>query len=96
MIRSGSSRMPAEVVILTATVLLALLTGAGAAFLLWTRLDGVRPPAALDAAVAAIALGVALVGLAVPGRNVRLFLWVVGGTFGLAFLLGAPVFALIP
>jgi hypothetical protein len=93
MLKTRSAQAPTELIIAGATALLGLVLGAGAAFGLWSQLHHTAQPALLTGAVAALAAGLVLVGLAVQNTAPRLFLMTAGISLAMAFFTGASAFA---
>lgn len=93
MMRNRPARIPAELVIWGSTAALGIVTGAGAAFALWSQLHRSPDVGIVVAAVMALALGLGLIGLAISNATARLFLVVVAASLALAFFLGAGAFA---
>jgi hypothetical protein len=83
----------AELVIRGTIVALAILTGVGIAFALWSALHSSPATVAVAAAVAAFTLGLGLISLALPNRTVRLFVLLVAASMAVAFFAGAGAFA---
>jgi hypothetical protein len=82
-----------EVVIRGSTILLAILTGTGVAFALWSQLQHTAAPGLLTASVAALCLGAALVGVAIRSFGARLFLVIAALSLALAFFAGSGAFS---
>lgn len=93
MLGERQAQIPADLVIWGSTAALGLVSGLGAAFVLWNLLH--RSPAQGTAAiaVAALTLGAGLIGFAVPRRlTVRVFVLVASAATFAAFFLGADAF----
>lgn len=87
------AQQSAEFVIRGTVVALALLTGVGIAFALWSALHTSPATLAVTGAVAALTLGLALISLALPSRTVRLFLVLTAASMAVAFFAGSGAFA---
>ncbi|HEX8805563.1 MAG TPA: hypothetical protein VF741_01395 [Candidatus Aquilonibacter sp.] len=83
----------AELVIRSTSAALALLTGTGAAFGLWSLLHASTATVAAAAAVVAFALGLGLISLALENRTVRLFVVLMAASMAVAFFAGSGAFA---
>ncbi|HUA10142.1 MAG TPA: hypothetical protein VMA98_12820 [Candidatus Acidoferrales bacterium] len=86
------SRALADLVIRTSTVALAILSGTGIAFGLWSQIGRTAAPSLLVAAVAALCLGFGLLALPVRNASARLFLLVAALSLAVAFFAGAGAF----
>lgn len=84
---------PADLVIWISTSGLALLAGAGTAFALWRLLHNSPATGIAGGAVAALALGLALIGLSQSRPTMRVFLVVMGLVLAVAFFAGHGAFA---
>jgi multisubunit Na+/H+ antiporter MnhB subunit len=93
MMGSRPVREPTELVIWSASALLGIVVGIGTAFTVWVQLHRAADQGLLDGAVVAIALGLALVAVAVDNLTTRLFIWAVSGGLILAFFAGSGLFA---
>lgn len=85
--------LSAEFVILGTIGALAILTGIGAAFALWSGLHASPATSAVIGSVAAFALGLGLVGFALSNRNARFFLMLTAASMAVAFFAGSGAFA---
>ncbi len=74
---------------------LALLTGVGVAFALWSVLHASPATMAVTGSVAALTLGLGLISLALPNRTARLFIVVMAASMAVAFFAGSGAFAAI-
>jgi hypothetical protein len=83
----------AELVIRGTSAALAILTGTGAAFGLWSLLHSSTATLAATGAVVALALGLGLISLAVENRTVRLFVVLMAASMAVAFFAGSGAFA---
>ena len=83
----------AEFIIRGTVVALAVLTGVGIAFALWSALHASPATLAVTGSVAALTLGMGLVGLALPSRVARLFLVLMAASMAVAFFAGSGAFA---
>jgi len=93
MLEREQTTAPADVIIWTSTAALAILTGVGAAFLLWRALHESPASNVAAAAVGALAVGFALVGVSL-GRSVgRAFMLIMAVALAVAFFTGGPAFA---
>lgn len=90
-----SRHEPTDVVIWGAATLLGVVSGVGAAFVLWGQLQKTAEPAFLSVSVVAMALGMGLVAFALRARTGRLFLWALALTLMLAFFVGSGPFSAI-
>jgi hypothetical protein len=93
MLGDRQAQVPAELVIWGSTAALGLVSGIGAAFVLWNMLHRSPAQGIADAAVTAIAVGLGLIGFASSNLTARLFLLIVSATALLAFFAGAGAFA---
>lgn len=91
MMGSRPVRESAELVIWSATALLGVMVGLGTAFMLWSGFHHSTDPAIVDAAVVALAVGMALVAVAIDKLTIRLFVWAACATLLIAFF-AAPGF----
>jgi len=82
-----------ELIIQITTVALAVVSGIGAAFALWSMLHASPATAVVTGAVVALALGLGLISLAMPSRTARLFLMLMALSMAVAFFAGAGLFA---
>ncbi|HTC30766.1 MAG TPA: hypothetical protein VK702_08535 [Candidatus Acidoferrum sp.] len=92
----GHDRHPhaiADVVIRVSFAALAILTGVGVAFAFWSQLQHSAEPQLLAMGVAALCLGLALIGLAMQSVGTRAFLWLAAATLALAFFAGSGAFS---
>lgn len=87
------AQQSAEIVIRGTIVALALLTGVGVAFALWSVLHASPATMAVTGSIAALTLGLGLISLALPSRTVRLFLVVMAASMAVAFFAGSGAFA---
>ncbi len=87
------AQQSAELVIRGTIVALAILTGIGVAFALWSVLHASPATLAVTAAVGALTLGLGLISLAVPSRTARLFLMLMAASMAVAFFAGSGAFA---
>lgn len=83
----------AEIVIRGTIVALALLTGTGVAFALWSVLHASPATMAVAGSIAALTLGLGLISLALPSRTARLFIVVMAASMAVAFFAGSGAFA---
>ena len=83
----------AELIIRGTIVALALLTGIGVAFALWSALHASPATLAVTASVTALTLGLGLISLALPSRTARLFLVLMAASMAVAFFAGSGAFA---
>ena len=95
MLHEHPGKAPSDLVIRSAAALLGILAGVGVAFALWGQLQHTAAPGILDFAVVAMALGIALVSVAMRPFTGRLFLWALAASLMLAFFVGAGPFAAI-
>ncbi len=86
---------PSNLVIWGAATALGVVSGIGAAFVLWGQLHKTAEPSILSFSVVAMALGLGLVAFALRARTGRLFLWALAATLMLAFFEGASSFGAI-
>jgi hypothetical protein len=86
---------PSDLVIWGAATLLGVVSGIGAAFVLWGQLQKTAEPAILSFSVVAMAIGLGLVAFALRARTGRLFLWALAATLMVAFFIGAGPFSAI-
>jgi len=93
MLGERPTQVASEFVIRASTILLAILTGTGVAFGLWSQLAHSAAPGLLTASVAALCLGAALVALAIRSSGARLFLAIAALSLALAFFAGSGAFA---
>lgn len=84
---------PSDLVIWSASALLSLVAGLGAAFFLWSVLHRAGRPAIAEAAVVTIGVGMALIGLSTDRSLGRLFLVLFAATLIFGYVLGGPEFA---
>lgn len=84
---------PSEFVIWAASALLALITGLGAAFFLWSVLRHTGEPVAAQAAIVSFGIGLALVGVSTEKPLVRVFCTLFAAMLVFAYLLGGVAFA---
>jgi hypothetical protein len=84
---------PTEAVIWGTTGALGVLTGVGAAFLLWGQLHLTAERGLLTAALAALTAGLALIGWAAPGVTARVFLIAAALSLLVAFFVGGSLFS---
>ena len=89
------ARGSANVIIFSATALLAVVVALGVAYGLWTELHRTSERAVLTAAVSALGAGTGLLGFAMDKLVTRLFLLVLGTTLILGFFFGGPIFGVI-
>lgn len=87
-------REPNELIIWSASGLLAALAGFGGAMGLWMQLHYTKHSAILTASVVALSLGLGLIGVAVRTPLTRVFLVVAAATMLGSFFLASPAFAL--
>lgn len=88
-----SLREPNEVVIWTATSLLALVVGLGTAFFLWLCLHHTDRPMVAQGAVLLLSLGLVLIGLGSQRLLLRIFFVLLAVALAVAYALGGPEFA---
>jgi hypothetical protein len=88
-----ASQQSADLVIRGTIVALAILTGVGIAFALWSVLHASPATFAVTGAVAALTLGLGLISLALPSRTARLFLVLMAASMAVAFFAGSGAFA---
>jgi hypothetical protein len=88
-----ASQQSADLVIRGTIVALAILTGVGIAFALWSALHASPATFAVTGAVAALTLGLGLISLALPSRTARLFLVLMAASMAVAFFAGSGAFA---
>ena len=88
-----SLREPNEVVIWTATSLLAVVVGLGGAFFLWLTLHRSDRPFVVQGAVLSLSLGLVLIGLGSQRFLTRVFLVLLAVALALAYALGGSEFA---
>ena len=93
MIREQSGREPSTLVIWSAATLLGVLSGIGAAFILWSQQQHTAQPAILSVAVAVIAVGLGLLAFALRAFSGRLFMWALAASLMLAFFVGSGPFS---
>ena len=93
MMGSRPVREPTELVIWSASALLGIMVGIGAAFMLWSQLHRSADQAILDAAVVAVAAGFSLVSVALDNFLARLFVWAASAALVVSFFAGAPLFS---
>lgn len=84
---------PADIVIWGSTSALGVVTGVGAAYLLWNDLHASANPGILSLAVVAFCVGLGLVGMALRQSPTRVFLLVASISMALAFFLGSGAFS---
>lgn len=89
------AQLSAEIIIRGTIVALALLTGVGVAFALWSVLHASPATMAVTGSVAALTLGLGLISLALPNRTARLFIVVMAASMAVAFFAGSGAFAAI-
>jgi hypothetical protein len=93
MMGSRPARRPDDVVIWASMSMLALITGAGAAFAAWSQFRGTSTsPLTLGVAIIMLGTGIALVGATAQSRAMRAFVWVAATAFVGAFFLAGPLF----
>jgi hypothetical protein len=83
----------ADIVIWITSCILAALIGVGISFALWMRLHATGTTFGLSVALAALAVGTLLVGLALRRILLRAFVMILGLTVVLAYVFGSPSFA---
>jgi hypothetical protein len=83
---------PADAIIWGSTALLAILTGTGAAFILWRALHGSPATTMATGAVVALAVGFGLVGVSLTRPVGRAFLVIMAAALVVAFFAAAPAF----
>jgi cellobiose-specific phosphotransferase system component IIC len=83
----------ADLVIRGTIAALAILSGVGVAYALWSALHASPATVAVVGAVAALTLGLVLVSLALPSRTARLFLVLMAASMAVAFFAGSGAFA---
>jgi len=84
---------PADAIIWGSTALLAILTGTGAAFMLWRALHGSPATDLATGGVIALAIGVGLVGLSLSRPVGRAFFVIMAAALAVAFFVAAPAFS---
>lgn len=87
------AQQSAELIIRGTIVALAILTGIGVAFALWSVLHASPATLAVAASVGALTLGLGLISLALPSRTARLFLVLMAASMAVAFFAGSGAFA---
>ena len=93
MMPDRSLREPNEVVIWTATSLLAVVVGLGTAFFLWLSLHRTDRPFVAQGAVVSLSLGLVLIGLGSRRFLARIFFVLLAVALALAYALGGTEFA---
>jgi hypothetical protein len=93
MMPDRSLREPNEVVIWTATSLLAVVVGPGGAFFLWLSLHRTDRPFVAQGAVVSLSLGLVFIGLGSQRFLVRIFFVLLAVALALAYALGGTEFA---
>ncbi len=88
-----SLREPNELVIWTATSLLAVVVGLGTAFFLWLSLHSTYRPMVAQGAVLSLSLGLVLIGLGSQRLLMRIFFVLLAVALAVAYALGGPEFA---
>jgi hypothetical protein len=83
----------AELVIRGTMIALAILSGVGIAFALWSALHASPATTAVTGAIAALTLGLGLISLALPNRTARLFVVLMAASMAVAFFAGSGAFA---
>lgn len=92
MMGSRPVREPTELVIWSASALLGIVVGIGAAFTLWAQLHRSADVAILDGAVVALGVGLCLIAVALDNLTTRLFIWAASAGLLLAFFAGSSLF----
>ena len=80
-----STQAASDLVIRVSIIALAILTGTGVAFGLWSQLEHTAAPGLLATSVGALCLGAGLLAIAVRSLGARLFLLVAAASLALAF-----------
>jgi hypothetical protein len=93
MMPDRSLREPNEVVIWTATSLLAVVVGLGTAFFLWLSLHRTDRPFVAQGAVVSLSIGLVLIGLGSQRFLARIFFVLLAVALALAYALGGTEFA---
>ncbi|MGB6986904.1 MAG: hypothetical protein WBD74_13115 [Candidatus Aquilonibacter sp.] len=88
-----ATQQSADLIIRGTIVALAILTGVGIAFALWSALHASPATMAVTGSVAALTLGLGLISLALPSRTARLFLVLMAASMAVAFFTGSGAFA---
>jgi hypothetical protein len=83
---------PTEIIIRSASSLLAIIIGIALAFALWRELRYTPAPELLAYAVVALSAGLGLVAIAVPRGSAKLFLIFLAASLTVAFFTGGPAF----
>ncbi len=87
---------PDDVIIWSAAWLLGVTSGIGAAFALWSQFNGMDTSAPeLALGVVMLGGGLALLGMAIENRVMRVCLWVACASFVASVFLGGPAFSAI-
>jgi hypothetical protein len=86
---------PSDLVIWGSATLLGVVSGIGAAFVLWGQLHKTAEPGMLSLAVVSMAIGLSLVAFALRARTGRLFLWALAASLAVAFFVGSGSFSAI-
>lgn len=93
MVRGRRTLDPADAVVWTAAALLALLSGLGAGFVLWSLFTGLGPPSPWRLCVYLAGLTLGVFVPARQGVHLRLLLALAAGALILSFAFGSVVFA---
>jgi|SRR5579863_2553881 len=97
MLGDRPAQVPADLVILGSTAALGLVSGIGAAFVLWSMLHHSPAQGIAAAAVAALTVGCGLIGFSISNIPARLFMLVAAATTLAVFFLAPDLFAsLVP
>lgn len=86
---------PSDLVIWGSATLLGVVSGIGAAFVLWGQLHQTAEPDMLSLAVVSLTVGLSLVAFALQARTGRLFLWALAVSLAVAFFVGSGSFGSI-
>jgi len=86
---------PSDFVIWASATLLGVVSGIGAAFVLWGQLHKTAEPGMLSLAVVSMAVGLALVAFALRAFTGRLFLLALATSLAVAFFVGSGSFGAI-
>jgi hypothetical protein len=88
-----STQAASDLVIRVSIIALAILTGTGVAFGLWSQLEHTAAPGLLATSVGALCLGAGLLAIAVRSLGARLFLLTAAAALAVAFFAGSGAFS---